>query len=148
MSLEQTGSRAHARAHAQFHPPLVWSCLNSRGWFTSGCPQNKTLLRKHQQQQQQPQQRACWRRRRRRRTDRKSPFQQPVPHRPRGGRGQMCCSAAPVSSRCGALFFFCPRFLFFLSLVIYPPSLRCVPLFASHAWLNLKLAGPDVGYYV
>lgn len=59
--------------HARFHPALVWSCLNSTGCFTSGCPQNKTLLRK--QQQQQPRQRACWRRRR---TDRKYPFQQPV----------------------------------------------------------------------
>lgn len=91
---KRAGSPTHA--HTQFRPPLVWSCLNSGGWFTSGGPQNKTLLRKQQRQQH-----ACWRRRR---AGRKSPSQQAGSLRPGGSRSDLCCSAVPVSSRCGAFF--------------------------------------------
>lgn len=59
-----TGNISGKTSSSSIHRLSVWSCLNRRGWFTSGCPQNKTLLRKHHHQQ--PRQRARRRRRRRR----------------------------------------------------------------------------------
>lgn len=57
--------RAGSQSHTQSHPPLVWSCLNSRdSRDNQRCPQNKTLLRNHHHHHHQPRQRVCWKRRR------------------------------------------------------------------------------------
>lgn len=129
-------SLSHTRS---FHPPLVWSCLNSGGWFTHGI---KRLLRKHHQQQQ-PRQHACCRRRRRRRRSRrrddgKSPrlhFNQrsPTVRPPRSRSGICCCCCCCSSSSQSMLsvffFFFIPAplahspFLFlYLFIYLLPPS--------------------------
>lgn len=135
MCLEKAASHTHLHIHTQIHPPLVWSCLNSRDWFTNGCPQNKALLRKHHHQQ--PQQHVCWRRRRGGRKARHLHFNNQFPT-VRGGRGQIFVVVllrVPRPIKRG--FFFCTLpFLFYQSIHLSPSSLQYVSLFASHVWRN------------
>lgn len=139
MCLEKAASHTHLHIHTQIHPPLVWSCLNSRDWFTNGCPQNKALLRKHHHQQ--PQQHVCWRRRRGGRKARHLHFNNQFPT-VRGGRGQIFVVVllrVPRPIKRG--FFFFARFPFFsINLFIY-----LLPPFSMFLSLHLMFGETQAG---